>query len=137
MKLKQEDFLIVAEINKELSDYVGCLEGCRFRDGLRKILAISKIGNIYFQSQQPWTLNKPGKEGGDLERCGTICGLGAQIVFLLMTLMDPFLPGVGKIIRDQLNVPKPIFSKTLVPFLSTGHQIGKVNTKQMHVIFLK
>lgn len=61
-----------------------------------------------------------------LARCGTICGLGAQIVFLLMSLMEPFMPGVSRQIREQLNVPKPIFSKQLVPFLSVGHQLGKV-----------
>jgi len=60
------------------------------------------------------------------ERCGTICGLGAQIVFLLMTLLEPFMPGVSKKIRDQLNVPHQIFSLTLCPFLSAGHQIGQV-----------
>jgi methionyl-tRNA synthetase len=60
------------------------------------------------------------------ERCGTVCGLGAQIVFLLMTLMEPFMPGVSRQVREQLNVPKPIFSMQLVPFLTPGHKIGNV-----------
>jgi methionyl-tRNA synthetase len=48
------------------------------------------------------------------------------MVFLLMTLLEPFMPGVSKQIREQLNVPHPIFSLSLLPFLSPGHQIGKV-----------
>lgn len=58
MKLTEDDFRIVAEINKEIAEYVNLLELCKFREGLRRILAISKIGNGYFQTQQPWTLNK-------------------------------------------------------------------------------
>lgn len=61
------------------------------------------------------------------QRCGTICGVGAQIVFLLMTLIDPFMPGVAKQIRDQLNVTKPVFSLSLLPFLPPGHKIGRVS----------
>ncbi|OXA44934.1 Methionine--tRNA ligase, cytoplasmic [Folsomia candida] len=124
MNLNDDDFRVVAEINREISEYVKFLEACKLKDGLRKILAVSRIGNVYFQTQQPWTLSKNEQ---DLERFGTICGLGAQIVFLLMTLMEPFLPSVSRKIREQLNVPKPIFSKQLVPFLSVGHELGKVS----------
>jgi methionyl-tRNA synthetase len=62
MKMTEVDFRVVAEINKEVSEYVSLLEVCKLRDGLRRILAVSKIGNVYFQSQQPWTLNKDDAE---------------------------------------------------------------------------
>jgi len=61
-----------------------------------------------------------------MKRCGTICGLGAQIVFLIMTLLDPFMPGVGRQIREQLNVKNTFFSNHLRRFVPSGHQIGKV-----------
>lgn len=60
------------------------------------------------------------------QRCGTVCGVGAQIVFLIMTLIDPFMPCVARQIREQLNVTKPLFSLSLLPFLPPGHKIGRV-----------
>ncbi|ODM96096.1 Methionine--tRNA ligase, cytoplasmic, partial [Orchesella cincta] len=122
--MSEDDYRVVAEVNREIVEYINLLELCKLRDALRQILAISKIGNVYFQSQKPWTLTK---NAADRQRCGTVCGVGAQIVFLLMTLLDPFMPGVARTIREQLNVSKPIFSLSLLPFLSPGHKIGKVS----------
>jgi len=123
INMLEEDYKVVAEVNREIVEYVNLLELCKLRDALRQILAIGKVGNVYFQSQQPWTLTKNDK---DRVRCGTVCGVGAQIVFLIMTLIDPFMPGVARQIREQLNVTKPLFSLSLLPFLPPGHKIGKI-----------
>jgi methionyl-tRNA synthetase len=62
MNLLDEDFKAVAEINREITEYVSLLELCKLRDALRQVLAISKIGNQYFQHNKPWTLTKTEEE---------------------------------------------------------------------------
>jgi len=62
INLNEEDYYIIAEINKEIVEYANLLDSCKLREALRKILAVSKIGNGYFQAQQPWTLNKNDAE---------------------------------------------------------------------------
>jgi len=62
MELNEEDYRVLAEINRELAEYVSLLELSKLRDGLRQVLAISKIGNQYFQANKPWTLNKDPAE---------------------------------------------------------------------------
>lgn len=60
--MSEEDYRLVAEVNREIVEYVNLLELCKLRDALRQILAISKLGNVYFQSQKPWTLTKNAGE---------------------------------------------------------------------------
>jgi methionyl-tRNA synthetase len=62
VQLNDGDFQIIAEVNKEIAEYNSLLNACKLREALRRILAISKIGNGYFQAQQPWTLNKNDAE---------------------------------------------------------------------------
>jgi methionyl-tRNA synthetase len=123
MNLKEEDYHIVARVNQEISTYVALQDVCKMKDALRQILSISKIGNQYFQAQKPWTLTKKPE---DLPRCSTICGLGAQIVFVLATLLEPYMPETSATILQQLNVPKILFSTHLQQFIPPGHKIGKV-----------
>ena len=58
MKLLEADYAVIAEVNREITEYVSLLELCKLRDALRQVLAISKIGNQYFQHNKPWTLTK-------------------------------------------------------------------------------
>lgn len=60
--MSEEDYKLVAEVNRQIVEYVNLLELCKLRDALRQILAISKLGNVYFQGQKPWTLTKNAGE---------------------------------------------------------------------------
>ncbi|CAG7784954.1 unnamed protein product [Allacma fusca] len=123
MDLLEEDYNIAARVNQEISAYVVLQDVCKMKDALRQILSISKIGNQYFQAQKPWTLTKKSE---DLPRCSTICGLGVQIVFVIATLLEPYMPETAATILQQLNVPKTYFSMHLQQFIPSGHKIGKV-----------
>lgn len=54
MKLEETDWTVLALAQRELSSYINAMEQAKLRDGLKHILAISKHGNQYMQSQQPW-----------------------------------------------------------------------------------
>jgi methionyl-tRNA synthetase len=43
-----------AEVDVLLQEYIECMENNDQRDGLRKILSISKLGNKLIQVWQPW-----------------------------------------------------------------------------------
>lgn len=57
-QLSNEDLTLLALCTKEFKQYVNALEKCKLRDGIRHILAISKLGNQFMQSNQPWVLVK-------------------------------------------------------------------------------
>lgn len=62
MFLEQDDITVLALVNRELSAYKKSLEGAKLRDGLRHILSISRHGNQYVQSQEPWVKAKGSVE---------------------------------------------------------------------------
>lgn len=54
----EEDYTLLALCTRELKSYVDSIEKGKLRDGIRHILALSKHGNHYMQSTQPWVLLK-------------------------------------------------------------------------------
>lgn len=65
MKPNKDDYMLLALCTREFKGYITSLEKGRLRDGIRHILSISRHGNQYMQSNQPWVLLK----GTDEERC--------------------------------------------------------------------
>lgn len=62
MKPTEEDYTLLALCARELKAYVSCVEKAKLKDGIRHILAISRHGNQYMQSTQPWVLLKGDEE---------------------------------------------------------------------------
>lgn len=56
--LNTNDKVLLFHINEELKAYIDLMNKVRLRDGIKSILNISRLGNQYFQSEQPWTLIK-------------------------------------------------------------------------------
>jgi methionyl-tRNA synthetase len=56
--IEEEEKLLLGLISRELKGYISSLEKCKLRDGIRYILNISRHGNQYMQSNQPWVLVK-------------------------------------------------------------------------------
>lgn len=62
MKPTKDDLSFLVLCTRELKSYVKCLHQSKLRDGIRHILAISRHGNQYMQSNQPWVLLKGSPE---------------------------------------------------------------------------
>ena len=58
INLTPDDIIIIAKVTQELQSYIYCLERQKQRDGLKHILAISRIGNGHIQAHKPWDLVK-------------------------------------------------------------------------------
>ena len=54
IELQEDDLVLLALAQRELSSYIHALEQAKLRDGLKHVLAISKHGNQYMQFQEPW-----------------------------------------------------------------------------------
>lgn len=126
--LKHYDFALIALINRDLTAYVQHMEKGRLREALKHVLLISKLGNHYMQSEQPWVLLK----GNDVDKTqgATAIGICCQIVALLCTLIAPYMPDTYHKLKRQLNISgeklrlNPV-NPSFHPYLPSGHVIGK------------
>lgn len=126
MKLTQDELTLLAMINREYSAYIASMEKARYRDAVKYILNISRHGNQYLQTQQPWVLYKKGAE--EQVQAATIIGLSCNISCLLAILVYPFMPTIARNLFDQLNVTNYSIDSSQ-PFmkilLKPGHKMGK------------
>lgn len=128
MKLNEDDYSLLALCRRELNDYIKTLDKAKLRDGIRHILAISRHGNQYLQTSEPWVLVK----GTDEEkiRAGTVVGICCNLTCLLAILLYPYMPDTSRIIRKQLNAPDNVMTLSsenpeITRLLKTGHKLGK------------
>jgi len=120
----EKDEAFLAEQNKTISEVTADLEKVRIKDGLHKIMHLSKCANKYFQDNKPWELVK-----SDKERAGAVIRILVSQVKDLAILIEPYLPHSSAEIFSQLaieqagsNVPGRWNSLgTLVP---ANHRIG-------------
>ncbi|XP_005098473.2 methionine--tRNA ligase, cytoplasmic [Aplysia californica] len=125
MQVNEEDTQLLALISREIQGYVGNLEACRLRDGIRNILTISRLGNQYMQNNKPWVLAKGNAE--EKLRAGCVVSLCANVSCLLSVLLQPYMPSISATIQGQLQAPSTVnvITGEFVAMLKPGHQIGK------------
>jgi len=100
--LNADDLILLALINREIKGYVSSMEKTRFRDGIRHMLAVSRQGNLYMQTEQPWVLLKGTDD--QKARAASVIALSCNIACLLATLLFPFMPSTSRKLYTQLNV---------------------------------
>lgn len=77
IQLSDAEINILALINREIKGYVTCMEKAKLRDGIRHTMSVSRHGNQYLQSQQPWVLLKGSEE--EKQRAATIISFSCNI----------------------------------------------------------
>ena len=85
------------EIEGAFEDVTSALDHFRFREGMRRIMALSSFGNQYFDEKAPWKMLKEDREG-----CKNVIYNSAQIVAALSTLTAPYLPYTSRRIREMM-----------------------------------
>lgn len=78
---------------------MSCLERYRIKDGIKTVMAISKLGNQYLQDNKHWEVFKsdPGRSGGLL-----LVPLGLTAV--LAALIRPYMPSITTKILAQMDL---------------------------------
>ena len=111
----------IAEIPKLKAAIEKNLEIFRFRDALREMMNLARLGNKYLADSEPWKIYKT-----DPERVGTILNIALQICANITILAEPFLPFTSEKLRQMLNADAADWTKGgNSDLLPVGHQIGK------------
>ncbi|CAG5113572.1 Oidioi.mRNA.OKI2018_I69.chr2.g7662.t2.cds [Oikopleura dioica] len=112
----------VAEVNVLLKEYIECMESNQQREGLRRVLAISKLGNKLIQTWQPWVKVK-SKDPALRNEASACVMLSANLVFLLSSLLEPFMPMTSFEIARQLGVARAQIPSKFGAFLEKDHKV--------------
>lgn len=121
-KLTVQDKETLAELPILLEEVTKQLDGFHFREGLKAMMAIARLGNKYLAETEPWKLWKTNPE-----RVGSILNVALQIVGCLSMSMEPFLPFAGKKLREMLQVALQDWDGIKEFHLSAGHQLAKAS----------
>ena len=114
--LKEIDKIIVATEKN--------IENFHFREALKKVMDLARLGNKYLADTEPWKLFKTQEN-----RMKVILNVSLQIAANLSLLIEPFLPFKAKELRQLLNIKqikweelgKPDFISKYIP---EGHQLS-------------
>ncbi len=82
-----DDDAMLAAIEKAYELTASALTECRFKDGMREVMALAQEGNRYLMVREPWKLVKT-----DMDEASTVVHTACRVVKALNYLMAPFLP---------------------------------------------
>jgi len=77
------------------------IERFQFRQAQIAMLELARLGNRYFDEQQPWATRK-----SDAPRCASTLHVCLQLVGALARLMSPFLPAAGARLAAMMGLPE-------------------------------
>lgn len=75
------------------------LENYRFREALKEMMNLARLGNKYLADTEPWKVAKT-----DMERVGTILNVSLQIAGSLAAATTPFLPFTAEKLKAMLRL---------------------------------
>lgn len=115
-----EDLEFEAAI-RELPGRVGeFISNYEFREGLLEIFRVAKLGNKYFNDQEPW---KAVKE--DLQKAANTLYLSNQLAKTLAVVLKPYIPTKADAIAEIINIDIPEDWDAAMAPLAEGHEINK------------
>ncbi|MFH0885335.1 MAG: methionine--tRNA ligase [Candidatus Micrarchaeota archaeon] len=115
----EADKAFLAQQETLVNEITSDLEKVKLRDGIHRIMALSKNANRYFQENKPWELVK-----SDKPRAAAVMSVLVQQVRDLAVLSEPYLPFTSAEIFHQLGLPQGKWSEIGKP-LPSGHQLGE------------
>lgn len=117
----EADSEFISDINALIKDYIDAMEAVKLRTGLQIIMHISNRGNIYLQSSG---LNK-ALMAENPTRCAQVVSRAVNLIYVLSSLIYPFMPATSDSILSQLNAPPRVVPDVLSTDILAGHHIGK------------
>ncbi|MBQ9466569.1 MAG: methionine--tRNA ligase [Muribaculaceae bacterium] len=95
------------------------IEGFHFREALKELMNLARLGNKYLADTEPWKVAKT-----DMSRVATIINISLQITAGLAAAMEPFLPFGADKLRAMLNIDKPAWDAVgRDDLLAVGHRV--------------
>jgi methionyl-tRNA synthetase len=111
----------LAEIDVIVKKVETSLDSFRFREAIKEMMNLARLGNKYLADTEPWKLIKT-----DEERVKTIMYISLQITANLSVLMEPFLPFSAAKLQTMLNLSDLKWADLgKTDLLTPGHLINK------------
>jgi methionyl-tRNA synthetase len=126
--MNDADKAFLAQQEKLVKEVTADLEKVKIRDGIHRIMALSKCANKYFQDNLPWELvrktDKPEQDAENRKRAAAVMAVLVHQVRDLAILAEPYLPFTSAEIFRQLNLPQAKWADIGKP-LPADHQLGE------------
>ncbi len=110
----------IEEVTPMIAEVTAAFERVSLRDALKNILAVGKVGNRFFQDQEPWVRIKENRD----EVQGTV-NILAHLVKNIAIMLEPFMPETSKRIYKMLNIESPDWKQIESFDNLLGSTIGK------------
>ncbi|RZC61832.1 hypothetical protein C5167_023591 [Papaver somniferum] len=94
---------LAEKVGDYVEQYVEAMEKVKLKQGLKTAMSISSEGNCYLQASQFWKLYKE-----DPASCAVVMRTSVGLVYILATLLEPFMPSISVEVVKQLNLPGEI-----------------------------
>ena len=98
-ELTDADAQTLTEISATKQKVELLVEHFKFREALKEVVNLARVGNRYIADQEPWKVIKTNPE-----RVKTILNVSLQITGALSILFEPFIPFSSKRLRDLLGI---------------------------------
>ncbi len=120
-ELTNFDKTVLEEIKSFPQRISKALETYHFREALRELMNLARLGNKYLADTEPWKVVKT-----DEQRVMTIMNIALQIVGNIAVLGDVFLPFSMEKLRLMINQEKYSWDKAGdIDILAVGKQLNK------------
>ena len=99
------------------------IENYRFREALKEMMNLARLGNKYLADTEPWKVVKT-----DEARVATILNIALQITASLAIAAEPFLPFTAVKLREMLRLPASELKWDNIgcpTLLEPGHELGQ------------
>jgi methionyl-tRNA synthetase len=114
------DAEFISDINTLLKDYADAMDAVKIRLGLQTVMHISSRGNTYLQSSG---LNKALIASNPI-RCAQVISRAINLIYVLSSLIYPFMPATSTAVLTQLNAPDRAVPELFSNDILAGHTIG-------------
>ncbi len=120
-ELNDFDKQVLESIGKFPGKIAAKIETYHFREALKEMMNLARLGNKYLADTEPWKVIK-----SDEARVGTILNIALQIVANLTVTGDAFLPFSMTKLREMIALEKlPWDAAGDGELLKTGHRLNK------------
>lgn len=109
------------DINSILKTYIDDLENSKLRKGLETAMQLSSRGNVFLQENK---LDNSTYEN-EPEKADAVVAIGINLVYLVSSVIGPYMPEVRDKICEILNAPKLSIPDKFEFWIQPGHCIGK------------
>jgi len=123
IKLDRDDQAILDCLKVKVDQMSKEIEDGWLQSAANTLIAISRTGNQYLNTKEPWNLMKTDKE-----KAGTIFYVAAQVVKAITIVCNPIIPQTSQQLWQTLNLPGNVqenkWTDALVP-IDAGHKINR------------